>query len=326
LELANLALYVMFPSMARPRYSFVIPIYNEEEMLPELHRQLNEFIGKLDGETEVVLIDDGSRDASWSLMLDIQANDPRFKLIRLSRNFGHQIAISSGIDKCTGDATIIIDADLQDPLETVLDMIKKWKEGNHIVYGLRESRAGETWFKLATATLFYKILNQFTDVKMPNNVGDFRLVDRKALEAFKALPERSRYVRGMFTWVGFKQVGVSYQRHERFAGETKYPFRKMFKLAKNAIISFSTSPLNFALTLGFGFSGAAFLAALWAFVLKLTGAYTVAGWTSLTIIVAFLGGAQLVVIGILGEYVGRIYDEVKGRPLYFVSEERGFNG
>ncbi len=307
-----------------PIYSFIFPIYNESENLDELHQQVTKLIERLDGLSEVLLIDDGSRDGSFEMMLEINRRDPRFKVIQLSRNFGHQLAISSGMDLALGQATIIMDADLQDPPEVVLEMIQKWKEGYEVVYGVREKREGETIFKKWTASIFYRLLDKLAEMQIPRDVGDFRLVDRKVLDTFKALRESNRYVRGLFTWVGFKQIGVHYVRHQRFAGETKYPFRKMLKLAKDAVIGFSYVPLRLTLNLGFLISFLSILAGIWALYLKLTGGYTVRGWTSLAVVVCFIGGTQLIVIGILGEYIARIYEEVKQRPLYIVKDLRGF--
>ncbi len=301
--------------------------------MPELYRQMSALLSQIiqkfpsvrPEDLEVLLVDDGSRDASASLMVEIHKKDPRFKIVQLSRNFGHQIAITAGMEASIGDATVIMDADLQDPPEVVLEMLASWRSGNEIVYGVRTSRKGETWFKQKTAAAFYRLLVSLTDLKIPTDTGDFRLVDRRALDAFLALPERNRYVRGMMTWVGFKQAPVTFIRDERFAGETKYPFRKMVRLALNAMVSFSDRPLKIALNLGLAISLLSFLAGVWAVIAKLSGSYVVPGWTSLLVLVGFLGGVQLLVIGILGAYVGRIYDEVKGRPLYVVRRTYGLN-
>lgn len=306
-----------------PEYSFVLPVYNEEETLPEMHRRMAALLDRLDGPSEVVLVDDGSKDRSYALMRDIHRQDPRFKVLRLSRNFGHQIAISAGMDHVSGRATIIMDADLQDPPEVVLEMVDKWKQGYEVVYAVRETRAGESWFKLGTAKAFYRLLDRLSDIEIPHDVGDFRLIDRKALDAFRALRENNRYVRGMFSWIGFEQTAVRYARHPRFAGTTKYPLKKMLRFATDGILSFSTSPLRVVLTLGFLISAASFVAGLVALYLKLSGSYTVRGWTSLALLVTFIGGTQLIVLGILGEYIGRIHAEVKQRPLYLVRRSHG---
>lgn len=311
--------------MIKPKYSFVIPIYNEENIIGELQSRIRRIADQLDGELEIIWVDDGSDDNSHALMLGVASQDPRFKVIHFARNFGHQIAITAGMDFASGDAVVILDGDLQDPPEVVFEMIQRWKEGYEVVYAVRKCREGETWFKKTTAALFYRILKSLTDVDIPVDVGDFRLVDRKALDAFKALRENNRFVRGMFSWIGFKQIGVYYSRAERFSGETKYPLRKMLRLAKNGIMSFSNAPLKLALNLGFFVSGISFLFGLIALITKISGHYTVSGWTSMTVIISFLGGVQLMVLGVLGEYIGRIHDEVKNRPLYIVKSTRGFS-
>lgn len=310
--------------MAEPVYSFVIPVYNEAETLSELHKRVSELIASLDGEAEVVLIDDGSLDRSYELMCDLHRLDSRFKVAQLSRNFGHQVAITAGMDLAVGQAIIIMDADLQDPPEVVLEMTERWREGYDIVYGIRQERHGETWVKRATASMFYRLLAKLTDLDIPVDVGDFRLVDRRALNAFKSLREHNRYVRGMFTWIGFRQTGILYKRAERFAGETKYPFRKMLKLAIDGVLSFSIIPLRFALQGGAIIAALSFVAGIWAALSKLLGLHVIPGWASLVFVVSFLGGIQLMLFGILGEYVGRIYDEVRQRPLYILRDAQGF--
>lgn len=306
-----------------PTYSLVIPIYNEAAVIPQLIPRVQKFIAGLDGDVEVILVDDGSSDSSYELLLNAHRLDSQFKILRFSRNFGHQIAITAGMDYASGQAVIVMDADLQDPPEVVSEMIARWKAGYEIVYAVRRKRYGEGRFKLWTAKLFYRILQRFTDVRMPLDVGDFRLVDRKALNAFKDMRERHRYVRGMFSWIGFKQIGVWYDRPQRAAGETKYPFIKMVNLALNGIISFSNIPLRLVLTLGLLVSLASFVVGLVTIILKLTGVATFPGWVSLIALLSFLSGAQLLVLGIIGEYIGRIYDETKGRPLYVISERQG---
>jgi polyisoprenyl-phosphate glycosyltransferase len=306
--------------MDNPVFSFVIPVYNEEDAFPELHRRLCALLDTLPEPCEVVFVDDGSRDRSLELMTEAAGKDPRLTVVQLSRNFGHQVAISAGMDLARGEAVIIMDADLQDPPEVVQEMIERWREGYEVVYGLREERKGETWFKRTTASVFYRLLRRLTDLDMPADVGDFRLVDRKALDAFRGLRERNRYVRGLFTWVGFKQTGVRYVRSGRVAGETKYPLRKMIKLATDGVIGFSMFPLRIALNIGFLFAAAAFVGGIAAVAIKLEGRFVVPGWVSIVVAVAFLGGVQLMILGIMGEYVGRIYEEVKARPLYIVRE------
>jgi dolichol-phosphate mannosyltransferase len=306
-----------------PEYSLVVPIYNEAETIPELVRRLTDLVGKLDGAAEVILVDDGSSDGSYELMSSAREADPRFKLLRLSRNFGHQIAVTAGLDVAAGNAVIVMDADLQDPPEVALELAARWREGYEVVYAVRERREGETPFKRATASLFYRLFRRMSDVDVPLDVGDFRLVDRRALDAFRSMRESNRYVRGMFSWIGYRQVGVPFRRDERYAGETKYPLRKMLRFATDGIVSFSAYPLRLALNLGFIVSALSFLLGIVFLVSKLAGFYSVPGLASVAVFVAFLGGIQLFLIGIMGEYVARIHDEVKGRPLYLVSDTQG---
>ena len=313
----------MSSDAVRPTYSFVVPVFNEEATLGALYERLSAVLERLDGPSEVILVDDGSSDRSPELLRAVNARDPRFKVVVFSRNFGHQVAVSAGIDMTVGDAVVIIDADLQDPPEIVLEMAQRWREGWEVVYGVRRERAGESLFKLATASIFYRLLNRLTDVQMPLDVGDFRLIDRKAVEAFKLMPERNRYVRGMIAWIGFRQTGVEYMRAERYAGETKYPVKRMLKFAVNAIVGFSQLPLRIALALGFVVAGAAFAGGVAAVALKATGAYVVPGWASIVAVIGLLGGVQLMVMGMLGVYIGRMYEEVKRRPLYIVRETHG---
>lgn len=306
-----------------PDYSIVVPVYDEQDALPELYERLTWLLERLDGDAEVILVDDGSRDDSYALMLDLNKRDPRFKLLQLSRNFGHQVAITAGLDFAAGRAVIVMDADLQDPPETVLAMTERWREGFEVVYGVRGERHGETRFKRITAAVFYRLLQRLADVEIPADAGDFRLLDRKALDAYLAMREHDRYVRGMVSWVGFNQIGVPYSRDERRAGKTKYPFRKMIKFAADGIVSFSNAPLRLALGLGFIVSASSFIYGFVAILLNVTGAFTVPGWTSTIIVTSFLGGVQLIVLGVIGEYVGRTYVETKGRPLYIVNREAG---
>lgn len=307
-----------------PRYSFVLPVFNEQETLPTLRARMVTFIDGLDAESEVILVDDGSRDRSYRMMLDICAADARFKCLRLSRNFGHQVAITAGIDAARGDAVIVMDADLQDPPEVVRDMIARWQEGYGVVYGRRRSREGETAFKKASASVFYRLLARLSEVDIPTDVGDFRLMDRAVVDAFKQMREQNRYVRGMVAWMGFDQTAVDYDREERFAGETKYPLKKMLRLAANGIVGFSNVPLRIILGLGMFVASGSFLLGLGAALVKLSGMFTVPGWTSLLLAVAFLSGVQLIVLGVVGEYIGRIHDEVKHRPLYLLRDSCGF--
>jgi dolichol-phosphate mannosyltransferase len=278
------------------------------------------------GETwELVLINDGSIDRTPEIMKELHATDSRVHYVDFARNFGHQIAVTAGIDYAQGDAVIIIDADLQDPPELILEMIEKWQEGYEVVYAVRTERKGEGWFKLFTAKLFYRLIYRITDVNIPLDTGDFRLMDRKVVDALKQMKERHRFIRGMTSWVGFKQTGVYYTREERFAGETKYPFRRMFKFALDAVTSFSFFPLQMAMYLGFIIAGLSALGVLGVIIGRLFGNQAFFGQATTLVMVLFLGGVQLISLGIIGEYLGRIYDEVKGRPMYVVNEAVGFD-
>jgi len=293
-------------------------------VVQELAARLGEVMDLLDGDAEAILVDDGSRDRTYELMLEAASVDPRFRLIRLSRNFGHQIALTAGVDLAAGDAVIVLDADLQDPPEVILDLAARWREGYDIVYAVREVRDGETRFKRATASAFYRAFNRISEVEVPVDVGDFRLVDRRALDVFSQMRESNRFVRGMFSWIGLRQTGVPYHRHERFAGETKYPLRKMVRFAATGVISFSAAPLRAALNLGFFVSIVSFLILVWSLIVNLGGFFNVPGWTSIVVVVCFIGGIQLVVLGVIGEYIGDIHAEVKRRPLYVISELENF--
>jgi dolichol-phosphate mannosyltransferase len=306
---------------APPTYSLVVPAHNEEGVIEELAARLSDVMDKLDGEAEAILVDDGSRDRTHELMLEIAAADPRFRIVKLSRNFGHQIALTAGVDMAAGDAVIAMDADLQDPPEVVPKLVERWREGYDVVYGVRERRQGDTWFKRVTASLFYRVLHAFAETDVPVDAGDFRLVDRKVADAFRALPERHRYVRGLFAWLGFRQIGVPFARDERFAGEPKYSYRASLRLAIDGIVSFSTAPLRFALVFGFVVAIATFVVGIFALVTRIAGFYSLPGWASILVVVSFVGGVQLVLTSAVGLYVGRVYDEVKARPLYVVEDE-----
>ncbi len=304
----------------RLTYSIIAPIFNELENIPELYRRVS---GVMDstGETwELVLVDDGSTDGSTDKIQELARYDERVRPVIFARNFGHQIAITAGWDHARGDAIVIIDADLQDPPEVILELAKKWKEGYEVVYAVRAEREGESWFKKFTAAAFYRLIYSITDVKMPLDAGDFRLMDRKVVDVLKTMRERHRFPRGMSAWVGFKQVGVEYKRAARVAGVTKYPFRKMLKLALNAITGFSYFPLQVATYFGFASAGLAILAIPVVIIMRMSGAGAFTGQATTLIAVLFLGGVQLISLGILGEYIGRLYDEAKGRPLYIVRE------
>lgn len=310
--------------MTKIRYSIVAPCYNEEGSLHELQRRITEVMDQTGEPWELVLINDGSADRTPELMRELHALDPRVHFIDFARNFGHQIAVTAGMDFAQGDAVILIDADLQDPPELILEMIKKWKEGYKVVYAVRSERKGETWFKLFTAKLFYRLIYRITDVNIPMDTGDFRLMDRQVIDTMKQMRERHRFIRGMTSWVGYSQTGVSYVREERFAGETNYPLKKMLKFASDAITSFSYVPLQLATYLGFSVATLGGLFILVVIAARLSGNQTFEGQATTLVMVLFLGGVQLISLGIIGEYLGRIYDEVKSRPLYVVSEAVGF--
>ena len=301
-------------------YSIIAPIYNEKDNLPELHRRVTEVMVSTGEPWELILVDDGSSDGSMDIIHELSKKDKHVRPVIFARNFGHQVAVTAGLDFSRGDAVIVIDADLQDPPELILEMAKKWKDGNEVVFAVRAEREGESWFKLWTASLFYRIISRITDVKIPLDTGDFRLMDRKVVDVMNQMRERHRFLRGMSAWVGFKQVGVEYKRAARVAGETKYPFRKMFRLAVNAITGFSYLPLQVATYFGFVSAGIAILAIPVVAYMRITGSQAFFGQASTLIAVLFLGGVQLISLGVLGEYIGRLYDEAKNRPLYIVRE------
>jgi polyisoprenyl-phosphate glycosyltransferase len=308
-----------------PTYSLVVPAYNEEGVVDELVARLSELMDALDGDAEAIIVDDGSRDRTYELLFAAAQHDSRFKLARLSRNFGHQIALTAGVDLAAGDAVIVLDADLQDPPEVVLELAARWREGFDIVYAIRQERDGETRFKRATAAWFYRGFNKISEVEVPLDVGDFRLVDRSALDVFNQMRESKRFVRGMFSWIGMNQTGVEYHRAERFAGETKYPLRKMLRFAATGVTSFSEAPLRLALNLGFVVSFVSFVVGAFAVVAKVAGIFTVPGWASIVVAVTLIGGIQLIVLGVIGVYIGDIHAEVKRRPLYIVNELENFD-
>ena len=308
-----------------PTYSLVVPAYNEEGVVDELVARLASLMDSLDGDAEAIIVDDGSRDRTYELLLAAAHADSRFRLVRLSRNFGHQIALTAGVDLAAGDAVIVLDADLQDPPEVVLELAARWREGFDVVYAVRKERDGDTRFKRATAAWFYRGFNRISEVDVPLDVGDFRLVDRRALDVFNEMRESSRFVRGMFSWIGLNQTGVEYNRAERFAGETKYPLRKMLRFAATGVTSFSEAPLRLALNLGFLVSFVSFVVGAFAVVAKIAGLFTVPGWASIVVAVTLIGGVQLIVLGVIGVYIGDIHTEVKRRPLYVVSELENFD-
>ena len=307
--------------MPRPVYSIVTSIFNEAKTLPELHRRVSDTMDATGEEWELILVDDGSVDGSVDFILELHEKDPRIRPVIFARNFGHQIGITAGLDYSRGQAVIIMDSDLQDPPEVILDLIAKWREGYEIVFAVRAEREGEGWFKLFTASLFYRLIARITDVDIPLDAGDFRLMDRKVVSVLNQMRERHRFLRGMSAWVGFRQTGVPYRRAARFAGETKYPFRKMLRLAMNAITGFSYFPLQLATYVGFFSAGLSIFSIPLVIALRLLGSQQpLLGQATTLIAVLFLGGVQLISLGILGEYIGRIYDEARGRPLYIVRQ------
>lgn len=308
----------------RPTFSVVVPIWNEEAVIPALYDRVVDVMERTRESWELICVNDGSQDQSLPMLRALCDEDARVKVIDFSRNFGHQLAITAGADFAEGDAVIVMDADLQDPPEVVLQMIEQWRAGYEVVYAVRTKREGETWFKLWTASIFYRVLQSITDVNIPLDAGDFRLMDRRVVLAMRRLRERHRFMRGLSSWVGFKQIGIEYERAERFAGETKYPLRKMMRLALNAITSFSYVPLHLATYLGFAFAILSLIGIVLTVVLRLSGNLSFQGQATTLVSVLFLGGIQLIFLGIIGEYLGRIYDEVKGRPLYIVSHAYGF--
>ncbi|WP_040950055.1 glycosyltransferase family 2 protein [Gorillibacterium massiliense] len=305
------------------RYSVIIPMFNEEAVIDETYRRLKEVMYRTGEAYELLFVNDGSKDRCADIIRQYGVWDTTVKLIDFSRNFGHQIAITAGMDYASGDAVIIIDADLQDPPELILSMIERWKEGYEVVYAQRMKRNGETWFKKWSASLFYRLLRASTDISIPVDTGDFRLMDRKVCEEMKRMPENNRFVRGLVSWVGFRQTALEYERDERFAGESKYPLKRMIKLSLDGITSFSYKPLKLAGYAGTLLSGAGFLYLLYVIYLVLFTSETNRGWPSLIAIMLIFNGFVLLMLGIMGEYIGRIYDETKGRPLYVVREFSG---
>jgi polyisoprenyl-phosphate glycosyltransferase len=303
-----------------PTFTIIAPVFNERESLPVLYQRVKEVMDTTGEPWELVLVDDGSSDGSTDMIRELGHQDERVRPVIFARNFGHQIAVTAGLDYSRGQAVVIIDADLQDPPEVILELIQKWREGYEVVYAVRAEREGETWFKTFTASLFYRIIFRITDVKIPMDTGDFRLMDRKVVAVMNSMREKFRFLRGMSAWVGFKQVGVPYKRAARFAGSTKYPLRKMLKLAITAITGFSYFPLQLATYVGFVSAAIAIITIPVVIIMRLAGNEAFLGQASTLLAVLFLGGVQLVSLGILGEYIGRIYDEVKGRPLYIVRD------
>jgi polyisoprenyl-phosphate glycosyltransferase len=305
-------------------FTIVIPVYNEAEVLPTLYDRLTRVLEGLVESYEIIFVNDGSQDDSALFLRDFQARDARVKFLNFSRNFGHQIAITAGLDYSSGQTVVVMDADLQDPPEVIPQLIEQWHNGYDVVFAVRAKRQGEGLFKRATAAIFYRLFRYMTATEIPLDAGDFRLMSRRAVEALQSIRERSRFIRGLAGWIGFRQTSVTYVRDVRQAGETKYPLKKMLRFALNGLMSFSLVPLQLASYLGFLISSIGFFYIVYAIGLKLFTDQVVLGWTSVMVAVLFLGGVQLVSLGIIGEYIGRIYEEVKQRPLYVVDEAKGF--
>lgn len=310
--------------MSEITYSIVLPVFNEELIIDKLYERLSSVLNTFDGDYEVIFVNDGSHDRSLEMLKAINAKDQRFKVVSFSRNFGHQTAISAGLRYTSGKAVIIMDADLQDPPEVLPQFLQKWREGYHVVYAIRKKRK-ENVFKRAAYHVFYRLLHKISDVDIPLDTGDFCVMDRAIVDLLNSMPERNRFVRGIRSWAGFRQMGMSYERDRRFAGEPKYTMTKLFKLAFDGLISFSKVPLRLASVLGFIVSGFSFIYAFGTFLQHVFTTTTVPGYTTTIIMITFIGGIQLITIGIIGEYLGRIYDEVKQRPLFIVSEFVGFD-
>jgi len=308
-----------------PTYSLIVPVYNEEATIPELYRRVSAVMDTLDDDSELILVNDGSRDRTLELLRDLYDKDPRIGYLSLARNFGHQIAVTAGLNFARGRVIVILDADLQDPPELIPTMLEKWRQGYHVIYAQRSQRQQEGWFKQWTAFAFYRVLYHLADVEIPTDTGDFCLLDRQVVDALNAMPERNRYLRGLRSWVGFRQTAILFDRPPRYAGDVKYTFTKSLALAINGIVSFSKVPLRFSIYVGL-------LAALVSLLMGVLAIYwrffvpnsPLTGYATIIIAIFFLGAVQLVSIGILGEYIGRIYEEVKGRPLYTLSEVAGF--
>lgn len=309
------------PAAARGLVSVVVPVYNEAAVIGAFYDRATRALAALPGlDYEVVFVDDGSRDDSFDQLARFASTDAHVRVLKLSRNFGHQIAISAGLDHARGDAVVIIDADLQDPPEVIAQMVARWRDGCDVVYGVRADREGETWLKLTTASLYYSLLRRVTKIDIPANVGDFRLLSRRVVDQLTALREKDRFVRGLVSWIGFRQEGVTYRRDRRYAGETKYPYRKMIKFALDGITSFSSVPLKLATWLGYAAALLAVVYLVSVFVQKLLG-YTVQGWATIMAAMLFMGAVQLICLGILGEYLGRVFNEVKSRPMYVIDRD-----
>ncbi len=304
-----------------PKYSLVIPVYNEESMIPELYRRVSAVMDGLDGTAELILINDGSRDRTLELLRELHDRDERIVYLGLARNFGHQIAVTAGLNYVRGKVIIVLDADLQDPPELIPQMLELWQQGYHVVYAQRTKRIRESWFKRLCAYVFYRLLKQLANVDIPTDTGDFCLMDRQVVDLLNQMPERNRYIRGLRSWVGFNQTAIKFERDLRFAGEVKYTFTKSFALAVSGLVSFSSIPLRLSTYLGLFSAMAAIMMAILVLYWRIFIPHsTLTGFATIAIAIFFLGAVQLISIGILGEYIGRIYEEVKGRPLYTLAE------
>lgn len=310
---------------SNPKYSIIVPVYNEELVIRESYKRLKEVMDSCMEKYEMIFVNDGSRDSTVDIIRGICNEDDNIKLLIFSRNFGHQVAVTAGMDYASGEAMVIIDADLQDPPGVILKMIERWKEGYEVVYGKRVKRKGETLFKKLTAKLYYRLLRKLSTVDIPVDTGDFRLIDRKVCDVLRSMPEKNRYVRGLVSWVGFKQIAVEYERDERFAGETKYPLKKMIQLSADGITSFSHKPLKLSIYFGASMALLSFISIFIVIFEKIFINLSVSGWASIITISLFFNGITLMMLGIIGEYIGRIYDEVKGRPQYVIANKIGFN-
>lgn len=311
-------------SKSEVKYSIIVPVYNEELVIGETYKRLKKVMDSTEETYEIIFVNDGSKDGTVEIAKTICNIDKNIKLLSFSRNFGHQLAISAGMDYSSGNAVVVIDADLQDPPEVILEMIKKWKEGYDVVYGQRAKREGETFFKKFTAKAFYRTLKSMTDIDIPVDTGDFRLIDRKVCNKLKEIPEHNRYVRGLVSWIGFKQTGVQFVRHERFAGETKYPLKKMLKFATDGIVSFSYKPLKFPLYIGISISAISFLYFVIDLLKNIIMGNHISGLNLAISMLFFLIGGVFIILGIMGEYISRMGDDAKRRPLYIIGEKEGF--